>query len=204
MKSLFEIFRLLDYPFAENCYHLAYGMVYLPEGKMKSREGNVVDAASVVCPPTGCPNPIALGDDVTMKVIAKDNIGFPITGVNIIFTWTAPAGLGYFTKVDGVTQTGQPTTVISTPTIKDGTSTAILKIPFSSTGGTVTATVAYAEGTATTNFVINVWCNSDPILYYGIGGVRDNGDDNWQYSTAEILETCKTEYKLYEGTGERY
>ncbi|AJF62028.1 TPA: arginine--tRNA ligase [Candidatus Woesearchaeota archaeon] len=43
-KSLFEIFRLLDYPFAENCYHLAYGMVYLPEGKMKSREGNVVDA----------------------------------------------------------------------------------------------------------------------------------------------------------------
>ncbi|MEK6917183.1 MAG: arginine--tRNA ligase, partial [Nanoarchaeota archaeon] len=43
-KALFEIFKLLKYPFADNCYHLAYGMVDLPEGKMKSREGNVVDA----------------------------------------------------------------------------------------------------------------------------------------------------------------
>ncbi len=43
-KSLFAILEKLGYPFAKNCYHLAYGMVYLPEGKMKSREGNVVDA----------------------------------------------------------------------------------------------------------------------------------------------------------------
>jgi arginyl-tRNA synthetase len=43
-KSLFEIFRMLKYPFADECFHLAYGMVNLPEGKMKSREGKVVDA----------------------------------------------------------------------------------------------------------------------------------------------------------------
>jgi len=43
-KTLFEIFEKLDYPFKKGCYHLAYGMVYLPDGKMKSREGNVVDA----------------------------------------------------------------------------------------------------------------------------------------------------------------
>ncbi|MBN2368302.1 arginine--tRNA ligase [Candidatus Woesearchaeota archaeon] len=43
-KVLFNIFDMLKYPFAKDCYHLAYGMVYLPEGKMKSREGNVVDA----------------------------------------------------------------------------------------------------------------------------------------------------------------
>ncbi len=43
-KVLFEVFKLLKFPFAKDCYHLAYGMVYLPEGKMKSREGTVVDA----------------------------------------------------------------------------------------------------------------------------------------------------------------
>ncbi|MBN2422889.1 arginine--tRNA ligase [Candidatus Woesearchaeota archaeon] len=43
-KVLFKIFELLNYHFAKDCYHLAYGMIYLPEGKMKSREGTVVDA----------------------------------------------------------------------------------------------------------------------------------------------------------------
>ncbi|MBI4170982.1 MAG: arginine--tRNA ligase [Candidatus Aenigmarchaeota archaeon] len=43
-RALFKIFDILGHPFAKNCYHLAYGMVNLPEGKMKSREGTVVDA----------------------------------------------------------------------------------------------------------------------------------------------------------------
>jgi len=43
-KALFEIFRMLKFPFAKDCFHLAYGMIELPEGKMKSREGKVVDA----------------------------------------------------------------------------------------------------------------------------------------------------------------
>ncbi len=43
-KVLFSLLEKLDQPFAKNCYHLAYGMVNLPEGKMKSREGTVVDA----------------------------------------------------------------------------------------------------------------------------------------------------------------
>ena len=47
-KVLFKILELLGYGFAKNCYHLAYGMVYLPEGKMKSREGNVVDADNIM------------------------------------------------------------------------------------------------------------------------------------------------------------
>ena len=34
----------LGYDWAKECYHLSYGMVELPEGKMKSREGTVVDA----------------------------------------------------------------------------------------------------------------------------------------------------------------
>lgn len=43
-KVLFLILKKLGYTWAEKCYHLSYGMVDLPTGKMKSREGTVVDA----------------------------------------------------------------------------------------------------------------------------------------------------------------
>ena len=43
-KVLFLILQKLGYSWAEACYHLSYGMVDLPTGKMKSREGTVVDA----------------------------------------------------------------------------------------------------------------------------------------------------------------
>ena len=43
-KVLFLILKKLGYKWASGCYHLSYGMVELPEGKMKSREGTVVDA----------------------------------------------------------------------------------------------------------------------------------------------------------------
>ena len=43
-KVLFTILKKLGYDWAEGCYHLSYGMIELPEGKMKSREGTVVDA----------------------------------------------------------------------------------------------------------------------------------------------------------------
>ncbi|TXB67062.1 arginine--tRNA ligase [Vicingus serpentipes] len=43
-KVLFAILKKLGYKWAEECYHLSYGMISLPEGKMKSREGTVVDA----------------------------------------------------------------------------------------------------------------------------------------------------------------
>jgi len=41
---LFKILNRLGYTWAKDCYHLSYGMVDLPSGKMKSREGTVVDA----------------------------------------------------------------------------------------------------------------------------------------------------------------
>jgi len=41
---LFKILQKLDFEWAQQCHHLSYGMVELPEGKMKSREGTVVDA----------------------------------------------------------------------------------------------------------------------------------------------------------------
>ncbi len=47
-KCLFAILAALGYEWARNCYHLSYGMVYLPEGKMKSREGKIVDADDLI------------------------------------------------------------------------------------------------------------------------------------------------------------
>ena len=43
-KVLFLILDKLGYDWAKNCYHLSYGMVDLPSGRMKSREGTVIDA----------------------------------------------------------------------------------------------------------------------------------------------------------------
>lgn len=43
-KVLFEILKRMGEPYAKGLYHLSYGMVELPTGKMKSREGTVVDA----------------------------------------------------------------------------------------------------------------------------------------------------------------
>ena len=47
-KVLFLILKKLGYQWAENLYHLSYGMVDLPTGKMKSREGTVVDADDLI------------------------------------------------------------------------------------------------------------------------------------------------------------
>ena len=47
-KVLFYTLSLLGYEWAEDLHHLSYGMVNLPDGKMKSREGKVVDGDDLV------------------------------------------------------------------------------------------------------------------------------------------------------------
>ncbi|GGK25929.1 arginine--tRNA ligase [Yeosuana aromativorans] len=47
-KVLFLILKKLGFDWADNLYHLSYGMVDLPSGKMKSREGTVVDADDLI------------------------------------------------------------------------------------------------------------------------------------------------------------
>jgi len=47
-KVLFLILKKLGYAWASSLYHLSYGMVDLPSGKMKSREGTVVDADDLI------------------------------------------------------------------------------------------------------------------------------------------------------------
>ncbi|MFN2458349.1 MAG: arginine--tRNA ligase [Chitinophagaceae bacterium] len=48
MKVLKLILRKLEMPYADGIYHLSYGMVELPSGRMKSREGTVVDADDII------------------------------------------------------------------------------------------------------------------------------------------------------------
>lgn len=47
-KQLFKILELLNFKVAKKSYHLSYGLVNLPLGRMKSREGTVVDADDVI------------------------------------------------------------------------------------------------------------------------------------------------------------
>ena len=47
-RQLFRIFELLGFPWAKKCRHMSYGLVNLPEGKMKSREGTVVEADDII------------------------------------------------------------------------------------------------------------------------------------------------------------
>ncbi|SDG76025.1 arginine--tRNA ligase [Psychroflexus sediminis] len=47
-KVLFLILKKLGFEWADHLFHLSYGMVDLPSGKMKSREGNVVDADDLI------------------------------------------------------------------------------------------------------------------------------------------------------------
>ncbi len=47
-KQLFKTLELLGFEWINKCKHYSYGMVYLPEGKMKSREGKVVDADNLI------------------------------------------------------------------------------------------------------------------------------------------------------------
>ena len=48
MKVLKAILKKLEKPYADTIYHLSYGMVDLPTGKMKSREGTVIDADDIL------------------------------------------------------------------------------------------------------------------------------------------------------------
>ena len=47
-KVLFLILKKIGYKWSKNLFHLSYGMVDLPSGKMKSREGTVVDADELI------------------------------------------------------------------------------------------------------------------------------------------------------------
>lgn len=59
-KVLFLILKKLGFAWAANLYHLSYGMVELPSGKMKSREGTVVDADDLMAEMTATAEKISI------------------------------------------------------------------------------------------------------------------------------------------------
>ena len=85
-RVLFHILKSLGYEWAEDLKHLSYGMVNLPDGKMKSREGTVVDADDLVA---------QLTELAREEIISKqraDKVG----DVEATAQWIALGALNYY------------------------------------------------------------------------------------------------------------
>lgn len=84
-KVLFLILKKLGFEWAERLYHLSYGMVELPSGKMKSREGTVVDADDLMAEMTQTAGSIAveLGKLDGYSETEKENL-FRIIGLGAL------------------------------------------------------------------------------------------------------------------------
>lgn len=92
-QVLQAILQKLERPYADGIYHLSYGMVDLPSGKMKSREGTVVDADDLVA------EMIATGKSRTEEQGKID--GFSEEEANELYRMLALGALKYFIlKVD--------------------------------------------------------------------------------------------------------
>lgn len=92
-KVLFIILEKLGYAWAKECYHLSYGMVELPEGKMKSREGTVVDADDLL-------NEMFETSKQTTQELGKVE-GFSDAELNALYRMIGLGALKYFIlKVD--------------------------------------------------------------------------------------------------------
>jgi len=87
--------KKLGYGWADNIYHLSYGMVELPEGKMKSREGTVVDADDLLV------NMYQTAADITNELGKADDLN--PEKADELFRMVSLAALKYFIlKVDPV------------------------------------------------------------------------------------------------------
>jgi arginyl-tRNA synthetase len=92
-EVLFKIIKKLGRPYAEGNYHLSYGMVDLPSGKMKSREGTVVDADDLMQEMTDTAR------ERTMELGKTE--GFAESEANELYDTLAMGALKYFLlKVD--------------------------------------------------------------------------------------------------------
>jgi arginyl-tRNA synthetase len=92
-KVLFVILEKLGFEWAKNCSHLAYGMVDLPSGKMKSREGTVVDADDLMDDMEG------IAAEITLELGKLE--GMPEKEQKHLFHIIGQASLKYFLlKVD--------------------------------------------------------------------------------------------------------
>lgn len=85
-KVLFYILKKLGFDWAEKLYHLSYGLVNLPNGRMKSREGTVVDADDLID---------SLRDDALKAIKEKGREG-DVGDANVVAEKVALAALHYY------------------------------------------------------------------------------------------------------------
>ena len=92
-KVLQLICKKLHKSYAEGIYHLSYGMVELPHGKMKSREGTVVDADDLI-------DGMLQTAEETTKALGKTE-GLPLEDLEVLYETIGMGALKYFLlKVD--------------------------------------------------------------------------------------------------------
>lgn len=85
-KVLFHILKSLGYDWAKELHHLSYGMVNLPDGKMKSREGTVVDADNLFA---------SLAEIAKQEILDKDR-GDKVDGLDKTSKAIALSALNYY------------------------------------------------------------------------------------------------------------
>jgi arginyl-tRNA synthetase len=92
-EVLFHILKKLNKPYSQGNFHLSYGMVDLPTGKMKSREGTVVDADDLMA------EMVQTAKERTMELGKTD--GFTEDASNELYQQLGMGALKYFLlKVD--------------------------------------------------------------------------------------------------------
>lgn len=73
-KALFLILKKLGHPWADKCHHLSYGMVKLPNGRMKTREGNVVDADDLMVEMTAKATEVINSSEKRAEALSEEEI----------------------------------------------------------------------------------------------------------------------------------
>ena len=102
-KVLFLILKKLGFDWADSLYHLSYGMVELPSGKMKSREGTVVDADDLMAEMTTTAQQISEelgkleGYSSTERAVLFQTIGLGVRGGKLDSLWVG-GQIGKFTE----------------------------------------------------------------------------------------------------------
>ena len=139
--------------------------------------------------PVLCGN-ISFNDTVDLKVTPIDTYGHVIDSADVTYVWRVmDSSIGTISPTSETNSNG-----FSVATLTVGSSPAVIP-------GGVEVDVIYGQDTKTRRFTISASCQGLPSLLYGIAGVSESGSSAFQYSTAEILETCEAGYTLYEGTG---
>jgi hypothetical protein len=151
-------------------------------------------------------------EDIILQAIAVDEDLQILDGVDVTYTWeiidpAIPAKLGVFTSSNGASCTGgeitNPAKCVEIENNSEAKSTINLKTASVAANGQIKVTAQYGDIIIQKIMSISTACKRLPALYYGIASVRvSSGVSSWQSSTAEVLETCRDEYKLYEGTGQ--